>query len=144
MDGISKSHLTIFFTFRKNGESGFPPGDPEITRFVDKALSWKNGKSHGSQEVMMAHSHALALVLGALRTLCKWRKRQSTKADTDVFPQGEVACQWYERMVPVYKDITISPTGLLSDMISTTRSKEKIEFCHETIKKAEKILKSLL
>ena len=46
------------------------PGDPEIIRFVDKALSWKSNKSQGSQEeVMMAHSHALALILGALRTL---------------------------------------------------------------------------
>ena len=62
MDEISKSHLTILFTFRQNGESGFPPGDPEVTRFVDKALSWKSdNRSQGSQEeVMMAHSYALA------------------------------------------------------------------------------------
>ena len=93
MDEISKSHLTILFTFRKNGESGFPPGDPEITRFVDKALLWKRNKSQKSQaeEVMMAHSNALALILGALRTLFKWLKRQSARTNKDVFPQGDIA-----------------------------------------------------
>ena len=91
----------------------------------------------------MAHSHVLALVLGALRTLCKWLKRVCAKADIDVLPQGDGARQWYERMVPANKDVEISATGMLSDMISTTRSREKIQFCHQTIKKAEKILKKL-
>ena len=141
MDEMSKTNLTILFTFRKNSESGYPPGDPEITRFVDKALSWNDGSP---EAVMMAHSHALALVLGALRTLSKWLKGQSAEGDTDILPRGDLARRWYDHMVPVSKDVEVSPTGLLSDVISTTRSKEKIQFCHDTVAKAEKILKRVV
>ncbi|KAF8430602.1 hypothetical protein BGX38DRAFT_1146839 [Terfezia claveryi] len=144
MDELSKIHLTILFTFRKNGESGFPPGDPEITRFVDKALSWKGNKPQRSQEeLMMAHSHALALVLGALRTLSKWLRRQALKANKDVLPQEDIARKWYERMAPRSKDVEISSTGALSDIIATTRSKRRIKFCNQTIHMAEKILQEL-
>jgi len=143
IDEISKSHLTILFTFRKNGESGFPLGDPEITHFVDKALSWKSDKSQGSQEeVMMAHSYALALILGALRTLSKWLKRRSAKTNKGILPQGDIAREWYQRMVPSCKDVEIN-TSLLSDMIAITRSKQKIKFCHETIQETERVLRKL-
>ncbi|KAF8439612.1 hypothetical protein BGX38DRAFT_869014 [Terfezia claveryi] len=145
MDEISKSHLvTIQFTFRKNGESGFPPGDPEITLFVDKALSWKgHGSQRSQEELMMAHSHALALMLGGFRTLSKWLRRQARKVKKDVLPQEDIARKWYERMAPWSKDVVLSSMSLLSDIIATTRSKRRIEFCNQTVQRAEKILQEL-
>ncbi|KAF8249115.1 hypothetical protein K440DRAFT_641481 [Wilcoxina mikolae CBS 423.85] len=49
---IGKDIFTISFTLRSGEESGYPPGDPEITRFLDSSL-----------ELSIAQMHARAVAL---------------------------------------------------------------------------------
>lgn len=57
VDELSKEFLTISFVFRSNGETGYPPGDPEITKFtaVDR--------THTLCDI---HSISVSLLAGAL------------------------------------------------------------------------------
>lgn len=39
VDELGKEFLSISFVLRLNGESGYPPGDPEITKFIRQTFT---------------------------------------------------------------------------------------------------------
>ena len=52
---IARRRFTTTFTLRQNGSTGYPPGDPEITRFT---------KSSFSVEAWVRHGMTVALIGG--------------------------------------------------------------------------------
>lgn len=57
VDELSKEFLTISFVFRSNGETGYPPGDPEITQFT---------AINRTYTLCDIHSISVSLLAGAL------------------------------------------------------------------------------
>jgi len=58
VDELSKGIFTICFILRSGGDSGYPPGDPGVTKFIEASYHLGNGG---------LHTRAVALVVAALQ-----------------------------------------------------------------------------
>lgn len=131
IDEIGKSHLCITVTLRENGESGYPPGDPEITKFLKEPL-------HAPEDVLLAHSYMLALLDSIFGFLMDWIEGHAGNSD-----EQTLAKQWYDLMAP--KPILQYPSDHrdLSTVIAATRSVARKDFCEKVVEGAHKTLREL-
>ena len=58
---LGKRLFTTTFTLRVNGSTGYPPGDPEVTRFVRRSFS-------NIDEDWFVHARAVALMGGIFKS----------------------------------------------------------------------------
>lgn len=125
IDEIGKSHLCITVTLRENGESGYPPGDPEITKFLKEPLK-------APKDVLMAHTYMLALLDSIFCYITDWIQNQTYISD-----EKTLACLWHDMMAS--RSIWHSPTDFSSDLstvIAATRSDERKRFCEKVVQDA--------
>ena len=131
IDEIGKSHLCITVTLRENGESGYPPGDPEITKFLKEPLQ-------APEDVLLAHSYALALLDSIFVFLMDW-----TEVHANISDEQTLAKQWYDLMAPEGILRYTSDYRDLSTVIAATRSDARKNFCEKVVQGARKTLREL-
>ncbi|KAF8541146.1 hypothetical protein BDD12DRAFT_803959 [Trichophaea hybrida] len=128
VDETSKDLFTISFTLRSGEESGYPPGDPEVTEYMDSSLEM--GDAH-------MHARAAALIAAAFGQAHEWMSKS-----VDVTP-----LQWHDYMAPL--DISTTP-GLelgaqgTAKQFALTRSSGRKEFCRKVTDSAGAIYKDLI
>jgi len=100
VDEISKEFLTISFALRLEGETGYPPGDPEITKYL---------RLNGGD--IETHINIVALLAGAIEhckplpTVCFLRKNKQSIAWAHV---RKTTCDSIRMVYRIYQD---SPGG---------------------------------
>ncbi|KAF8246830.1 hypothetical protein K440DRAFT_661732 [Wilcoxina mikolae CBS 423.85] len=128
VDETSKDLFTISFTLRSGEESGYPPGDPEVTEYMDSSLEM--GDAH-------MHARAAALIAAAFGQAHEWMSK-----NVDVTP-----LQWHDYMAPL--DISTTP-GLelgaqgTTEQFALTRSSGRKEFCRKVTDSAGAIYEDLI
>lgn len=163
VDELGKHHLTIVFTFRKAGDTGYPPGDPEISAyFNDTAIQASTsvratcllsavgsvGKSP-YLEVLLEASYLRVTYL--LLTGMSWYEAQ-TKRKLQNHSCKVIAERWHDLMSPV-------PWDRVEDVVVDERSPDSAEryagklemrskfrktFCRDVCSKANEYLKSFV
>lgn len=131
IDQLSKEHVGLSYVLRSNGESGYPPGDVEVTRFL---LSFPHN------DIVDAHSRMLALLQASLTQLNEWVSAVLTK--TPNLTSSALAQLWHDEMAPVAA-AELPNTGQVSEIIACVRSKYRQRFCATTVRVASKIAQEL-
>ena len=150
VDEIGKEFLSVSFALRLQGETGYPPGDLEVTNYLrsPKADSDIHGSVVGLLAGVIEHGkppqqfHLLHKINGQslelmrenhLVIVTEWYTKYS--GDHPNASRREIAREWHDLMAPVKiedKDHVSAAPGRLPD----TRSRFRREFCRKIMKTA--------
>jgi hypothetical protein len=128
---IGKDIFTISFTLRSGEERGYPPGDPEITRFLDSSLELSITQMHARAVAPISASFEHGMSLDGTKqsmipSLIPTLAHAWMATEDDLTPR-----RWIELMAPL--DIDTNPITLTADGLAAkfamTRSSGRKDFC---------------
>jgi hypothetical protein len=165
-DELGKRVLLVGFCLRENGETGYPPGDPEILSYLKGYLGAAESFQTPAVLNLHAHTRAISLILAVLQIgkcnllflqkhfltwpdVCSvgswyfnWKKENPSASLSDI------AAEW-RRLMCCVEDFParfklFGSDGNYSSKISELRSQDKKKFCKDAVQLAGEYSKQLL
>ncbi|KAA8903422.1 hypothetical protein FN846DRAFT_985347 [Sphaerosporella brunnea] len=129
IDEYSKSSVGIVFTLRLRSQTGYPPGDVEITRFLRQAI-------YSIQDGRTEHAIVVSLLAAAVTNVAKYLNEYREKHKTSTGFAGYL----HGKMQPANESIP----DVDAESIAATRCEFRKKFCAEIITDASDMVEILM
>ncbi|KAF8541641.1 hypothetical protein BDD12DRAFT_488995 [Trichophaea hybrida] len=122
---LGNDALSMSFTLRENGETGFPPGDPEVTKYLKDGIAETEARQH------------LRVVSFLSATVSNVINRMDIHGNDQTFVRF-----WQKSIAPDDEGVSrikLSTTEPASETLSRARSSYRKSFCNDVVNTAKRL-----